>query len=507
MQYTNDQALICHLKPPTLNHKHPMSSKKNNSPTLAFGVIIGALASVLIGILRFFTKQTPKDKGLPKPQLLEAEETPQGTSQASNLSTRVVVPHPREEDGLDARWSRTTKYIVGTLLFLALLGLIFVSSSAIPLIVFAAIMAFLVQPIISFFEKKMKVSRGIATALTYFLVLFILISLPIILIPILIDAANFLLTIDVQGVMESLTLWAENLAAVVDGIPFISVLFSPGLNALLAMLQGVPTMVPPEPVSLETSVATFGDRLARTAGILATILGPIISAFVAFFFTLMISLYLSLSGEQLYEGFVEIFPPAYKKEWVALMGRLGAIWSSFLRAQLVLMVVIGIMVWIGNLILGTPQALFLGIFAGLMEVIPSLGPILAAIPAVILAFLFGSQYFAIEPWIFALIIIGFYVLIQFLENQFLVPKILGDALDLPPLIVLLGVFIGGALFGILGIFLATPVISSGREIFMYLYNKILEVPPPPEIIVEEKLSWQDRLRRWRNKVKASLSWK
>ncbi len=480
-----------------------MTSQKNNFSPLALGAVISALLSVLVGILRLFSQKTPKGEGKPKPQLLEAKKMPLDISQAEN--TRIAVHHPQVEDELSARWSPTTKYIVGTFLFLVLVGIVFISSSAIPLIVFAAIMAFLVQPIISFFENKMKASRGIATALTYIFVLLLLISLPIILIPTLVDAANFVLTIDVQAVMESLTLWVEGLAAVVDGIPFVSALFSPGLNALLAVLQGVPTMDPPEPVSLEASVATLGDRLAKTVGILATILGPIISAFVAFFFTLMISLYLSLSGKQLYKGFVEVFPPAYKEEWVGLMERLGAIWSSFLRAQLVLMAAIGVLVWIGNLILGTPQALLLGVFAGLMEVIPSLGPILAAIPAVILAFLFGSQHFAIEPWIFALIIIGFYVVIQLLENQLVVPKILGDALELPPLIVLLGVFIGGVLFGILGIFLATPVISSGREIFMYLYNKILETPPPLEIIEDEKVPWRDRLRGWTNKVKASFS--
>ena len=480
-----------------------MTSQKNNFSLLTVGAIIGALVSVLISILRLLSKKMPKDERIPKPQLPETKKTPSGAAQAENENVAVSPPKEKEEPSL-IRWSRTTKYIVGTLLFSSLLVLVFLSSSAIPLIVFAAIMAFFVQPIISFFEKKMKANRGVATALTYILVLLLLISSPIILIPTLIDAVNFVLTIDMQAVMESVTLWVEDLANMVDSIPFIRTLFAPGLNALSDMLEGVPTMVPPEPVSLEASVATLGERLAKTAGILVTILGPIISSFVAFFFTLMISFYLSLSGEQLYEDLVAIFPPAYKDEWRALIERLGAIWSSFLRAQLALMGVIGVMVWIGNLILGTPQALFLGLFAGLMEVIPSLGPILAAIPAVALALLFGSQYFAIEPWIFALIIIGFYVLVQFLENQFIVPKVLGDALELPPLMVLLGVFIGGALFGILGIFLATPVISSGREIFMYLYNKILESPPPMEI-VEEKPSWQERLRHLTKRIKISFS--
>ncbi|MEJ2301654.1 MAG: AI-2E family transporter [Anaerolineales bacterium] len=95
--------------------------------------------------------------------------------------------------------------------------------------------------------------------------------------------------------------------------------------------------------------------------------------------------------------------------------------------------------------------------------------------------------------LFAIIVALFYMLVQVVENQLVVPKILGEAVDLPPLVVLLGVFVGGALYGILGIFLATPVISSGREVFLYLYDKILEkaeVEEPPE----EKPSFMDAIR-------------
>ena len=474
-----------------------MTSQKNNFPTLAFGAIIGALASVLIGILRLFSKNPPKDEGESKAQSLSSEKKPIVDSQVEN--TREAVSHPTKED--PSAWSLTTKYIVGTGLFVALLGLVFLSSSAIPLIIFAAIMAFLVQPVILFFEKHFKMSRSIAAFVTYFLVLVILISLPIIFVPALLDAVNFTLNIDYQVVLENLTAWVGNMAHTVGNIPVVKVLFAPGLDALSDMLQGIPTMKVPAPVSLEDSITTLGDRLAKAAGVLATIFGPIISSFVSFFFMLMISLYMSLSSEKLLDGFTKIFPSAYKDEWTGLLDRLGDIWASFLRAQLTLMFAIGVMVWIGNLILGTPQALFLGVLAGALEVIPTLGPILAAVPAVILAFIFGSQYFAIAPWVFALIVIAFYVLIQLLENQLVAPKILGEALELPPLIVLLGVFIGGALFGVLGIFLSTPVISSGREIFMYLYGKILETPPvKKETSDDEKVSWKDKFRGMMAKV-------
>jgi len=91
-----------------------------------------------------------------------------------------------------------------------------------------------------------------------------------------------------------------------------------------------------------------------------------------------------------------------------------------------------------------------------------------------------------------LIVIAGYVLLNLVENQVLVPQILGDAVNLPPLIVLVGVTIAGAQAGIAGIFLATPMIATGRELFIYVYDKIREVPDiqPPE---EDKPSLRDRI--------------
>ena len=118
-----------------------------------------------------------------------------------------------------------------------------------------------------------------------------------------------------------------------------------------------------------------------------------------------------------------------------------------------------------------------------MELIPNVGPVLAAVPAVLIALLFGSTHLAVSHLIFALVVIGFYTLVQMLENQFLVPKIMGDAVDLPPLIVLIGVIAGAGAFGIMGALLATPIIATGKLIFRYIYGKIMEnalVAPPVE---------------------------
>jgi hypothetical protein len=135
----------------------------------------------------------------------------------------------------------------------------------------------------------------------------------------------------------------------------------------------------------------------------------------------------------------------------------------------------------------------------LLELIPNIGPTLAAIPAVLLALFFGSTYLPIENLPFALLVVGFYVLIQFLENQFVVPYVMGDAVNLPPLIVLIGTIGGAMAFGILGALLATPVIATGNLLFQFIYRKILEPPPlPPEL--EEKPSMWETIKGWARRI-------
>jgi hypothetical protein len=113
---------------------------------------------------------------------------------------------------------------------------------------------------------------------------------------------------------------------------------------------------------------------------------------------------------------------------------------------------------------------------------------------VIVALLQGSTVLEVNNVVFALIIIAFYMLLQALENNIVVPRVLGGAVDLHPLVVLTGVFVGATVWGILGVLLAAPVIASAREITRYLYLKMLgEVPYPPEGEAPEKIvipSWE-----------------
>jgi predicted PurR-regulated permease PerM len=133
------------------------------------------------------------------------------------------------------------------------------------------------------------------------------------------------------------------------------------------------------------------------------------------------------------------------------LGQIDEKLGAWLRGQLVLSATIGVVTFLALTILGVPYALPLAVLAGVLEVIPTLGPTLAAIPAVIVAL-------TITPSL-ALIVIITYVIIQMLENNFLVPKIMQKAVGLNPVIVIIGVMVGANLMGVTGALLSIPFIS------------------------------------------------
>jgi hypothetical protein len=127
-----------------------------------------------------------------------------------------------------------------------------------------------------------------------------------------------------------------------------------------------------------------------------------------------------------------------------------------------------------------PGALIFAILAGLLEVVPNLGPILAMIPAVIVALIQGSDVMrdlGINNLGFAAITVGIYFLIQQLENNILVPRIIGDSVNLHPIIVICAVAVGLTTAGILGALMAPPVAASFRVLGSYVHAKLLDYPP------------------------------
>ncbi len=165
-------------------------------------------------------------------------------------------------------------------------------------------------------------------------------------------------------------------------------------------------------------------------------------------FLVVLSFYLLLEKENLQARAATLFigqEERVKNLFVKIEDKLGA----WLRGQLLLSVIIGVLVYIGLIVLGIPYALPLALFAGILEVVPVIGPIVSALPAVGLAF-------TISP-VLAGGVTAMYFIVQQLENHVIVPQVMKRAVGLNPLVVILAIAVGGRLLGVVGGILAVPI--------------------------------------------------
>jgi predicted PurR-regulated permease PerM len=151
------------------------------------------------------------------------------------------------------------------------------------------------------------------------------------------------------------------------------------------------------------------------------------------------------------------------------------VFGRWLRGQLFLGLVVGAATFLGLLLLGRlvdPRflqfAVLLAVVAGLFELLPIIGPILSAVPAILVALTISQEA--------ALAVVALYIVIQQVENNVLVPKIQGDAIDLHPSIVIFALVIGGAIGGLLGAIFSLPITAAARDVYRYLFRRLSDEP-------------------------------
>jgi len=201
----------------------------------------------------------------------------------------------------------------------------------------------------------------------------------------------------------------------------------------------------------QASLNSISDFLNNfTSNIFDTTKG-FISGFTAILTVFVLTLYLLLDENGIKNFFVALLPVKQKHQLVNIANKIGVGLGAWLRGQLLLGIVVGALVYIGLLIIGVPYALTLGLLAGVLEIIPIIGPIISAIPAILIAL-------SISPTM-ALIVTGFYILVQELENKLLVPKVMQRTVGLHPVTIIIVLLMGAKLMGVLGILLSVPVAS------------------------------------------------
>ncbi len=420
---------------------------------------------------------------------------------------------------MDTKWSATTKYIVTIGLVLIAVAILYISRTVLAMIIFALILSLLAYPIIRFLNTRLRFRRGLAVITAYLILALIVALIPIIITPFAIDAIRAInLNAFVDWLEVQLGGLEERLISIRTVHLFnIHLSLAPAVDPILDILAGT---APQEITSLERLLDLVPSAVDSVTSLASFLASTISSVALTIFLTLIISIYFSLDAERFYTGLILQVPQAYQEELRTLLRRIAHVWSSFLRGQFTVSLILALMTYLGAWVVGLPGAFILALVAGVLALIPNLGPVLALIPAVIVALVQGSTRLHVSNLTFALIVFGVYGLIQQLDNNLISPRIVGQAIELPPVVVLLGVIIGTSTAGLLGAVLAAPIVATGRVVLVYAWNKILDrdpfyqlaEPEPPQPLLREPVAdtvrsaYERMQEQYRLIASAALPW-
>ena len=375
-------------------------------------------------------------------------------------------------------WTTATKAIVAvSALALAVLVIWYFRSLIQPLVL-ALLLAYLLHPLISLISHRLGMPRGTTVLAVYgTLIVAVVVTLSFV------GVTTFK---QVVTVTNNLPGWFEQAVDLVSSLPErLPETFSIGplmleRDLILPQLPGWDQVASQLFGLVEPIFSQGGSIAANFVSATVTVLGLIFLVFV-------VSIYIATDIPRIGKGISDFAHDAdYREDADRLMVAVSGVWGAYLRGQMVLALVIFFVVSIVLALLGVDNALGLGLLSGTMEFLPVVGPLIGAGAAVIVALTQDTTSFGLSSFEFGLVVLIAMVLIQQVENNILVPRIVGDALQLPPLVVMVSVLMGASLAGLLGAVLAAPVVASLKILGYYAWRKMLDLPPfPEEITVSE----------------------
>lgn len=327
--------------------------------------------------------------------------------------------------------ANTVVVVLTTLFILGIVRLLWSVADIIILVLVAAILAAGLSTPIEALQRRRwgrrgwTVSRGLAVAAVYLVLLVVL------------GAAGSLL---VTPLVAETREFVERVPTLYDDLRQLALHYQvryPWLPDLSLIMDRLPQ-----------EAGRLGQYAGAATGVAFRVFGVLVSAITV----VILSVYMVLEGPAMKVGLLSLFPPSSHPLVNAVLRGVGLKFGGWLRGQLLLGLIIGTAAGIGTWILGLPYPFLLGLAAGVTELIPLVGPVLGAIPAVLVA-LFG-------PWWRLVAVIALYAAIQQAENHLVVPRVMKMSVGLSPLLTIVAIMIGGRLMGIMGALLAVPVAAA-----------------------------------------------
>ncbi|HEY4506477.1 MAG TPA: AI-2E family transporter [Candidatus Paceibacterota bacterium] len=328
----------------------------------------------------------------------------------------------------------TSGTIVKALAIFALAWGLFYLRDVVLILLTAIVIASAIEPMAKWLVKH-KIPRVPAVIAIYLIAAIVIGGVLLLFMPPLVDEVSRLAN-DLPGYIEKYQSGQSGVEVLTTGDVTSRILESQSFSQIIAKVQ--------------TVLSGFSSGIFQTISF-------IFGGLLGFVLIIVISFYLAVQ-ERGIENFLRIvIPLKYEKYSISLWRRSQEKIGKWLQGQLVLALIIGVLVFLGLTILGVKYAFLLAVLAAIFELIPIFGPILAAVPAIILGFTDSATL--------GFMVIGLYVIIQQFENHLIYPLVVTKIVGVPPLLVILALFAGAKLAGFLGLLLAIPIAAVLVEIF------------------------------------------
>lgn len=318
------------------------------------------------------------------------------------------------------------------------------------LFVFAALIAYVLDPLIR--RVELVLPRPIAVLVVYLLV---------------IGSIALLLYFVVDTAVAQITSFVPTMQALLNADDS-----GAGSSSLVRTLERAG-------VSHERIVSASQQLTAEAQSLSGSLLPIVEGTFGSLLDTALVvilSVYLVLDGQRVIDWLKSETPQSLRSRIVFLLDTFEQVVGGYVRGQLLLSTIIGVLVGGGMAVLGVPDALLLGIVAFFFAFIPIIGTFVSGAACVLLALTQGF-------WL-AVIVLAYFVIIHVIEGDVLGPRVVGRAVGLPPVVAILAVITGSALFGITGALLADPVTGVGLAIVQALWMSWKSLNP--EEFAEER---------------------
>lgn len=398
------------------------------------------------------------------------------------------------QTGNSPAWNSRTKRIVaiGSLVVIGLT--VAWLAEILPLVMISAVLAYLLYPIVSLIERRILGTgplrrvqgRGLAVALTFVLVIALFAVIVLVIAPVIVAQLEEFgrnipqLLQDLEDELERILsepLMFNGEPVLIEGKPFIP------LERLLEATgtRGINDLLHLENLDVVGAAQTFLGSLGSVTGPAFGFLGDAFNALINFTFLIVMMIYLMKDGERFAHRLVELTSDLYQDDARRLLHELARVWNAYLRGQILVSVITGVLIFVAAVILGLPNAPMLGLFSGLLQLIPNIGPFLAIIPAAFLALVSQSNSLSFLSGLgFMLVVVAVWIVIQDYILFVIVPRLMGRTLDLHPYVVIIAVIGGASVAGALGVILSVPFVASARLLAGYVYGKLMDRDPFPK---------------------------